>query len=267
MMTPLNFQALTAILLIVLLSAVSALVPSLSIRQIQSVRNKNVRKIASGAIRKASTKLSLGVDPTDIAQHAHLLDLHHTTTDPTSILDQLSSFTLAKASSVVPNQSLAPLADTIQSTSEGNMVEVIPDMTAMPGGAPRSGNAFLAESFRELYQGTLKPAPPAAWDRMSADGSALVVPAREWDIVARYADLLSRIPLAAGVYALVDFFLINAEEDMAIMELLDEDEEVQALMEVENKVFVQRIVGLLMVVVATISWSYLTYHPVPFSEL
>lgn len=254
-----------SILSIILLSAVSALVPQLSIRKIQSVRNNNVRKIGR------STRLGM-MDPTDMAQHASLLhDLHQTsasvsTVDHASILDQISSFTLAKASSVVPNQSLSPLMDTIKSTSEGNMVEVIPDITAMPGGAPRSGNAFLSESFRELYRGTLKTAPPAALT-MSADGSALVVPAREWDVVARYADLLSRVPLAAGVYALIDFFLINAEEDMAIYELLDEEAQVEALMEVESQVVVQRIVGLFMVVVATISWSYLTYHPVPFSEL
>lgn len=95
----------------------------------------------------------------------------------------------------------------------------------------------------------------------------LVVPARELDVVARYADLLNRIPLAATVYALIDFFLINAEEDLAISELLDEEEEVTAIMDVEKSVLMQRFVGLFMVVIVTVSWSFMTYHPVPFSEL
>lgn len=275
MMTPLHCQ--TATILLFILPTVSCLVPSLSIRQIQAVRNINVRKIARAAARKTTTQLSLGIDPTDIvAQNAHLLDLHHhaVTNDPTSTLDFLSSFTLAKAS-VIPNQSVAPLADTIKSTLDGNannMIEVIPDMPSMPGGAPRSGNPFLAESFRELYDATLKSNPQPSWAngvQYSGDGAsnALVVPAREWDVVARYADLLNRIPLAAAVYALFDFFLINAEEDLAIAELLDEDAEVEAIMEVENKVLVQRVVGLFMVVAVTVSWSFMSYHPVPFNEL
>lgn len=260
-MTPLHCQA-TATILLLALPAVSALVPSLSIRQIQSVRNINSRKIA-----RASTQLSLGIDPTDIAQHAHLL--HHAT-DPSSTLDLLSSFTLAKAN-VLPNESLAPLSETIKSTIDGssnNMVEVIPDMTAMPGGAPRSGNAFLAGSFRDMYDATIQtnPAVQTSWNNLQSDGS-IVVPARELDVIARYADLLDRIPLAAAVYALIDFFLINAEEDLAIAEFLDEDEQVAAIMDVERKVLMQRFVGLFMVVVATVSWSSFSYHPVPFNEL
>jgi len=273
-MTPLHCQA-TATILLLALPTVSALVPSLSIRQIQSVRNSkkaiHSRKIA------ASTELSLGIDPTDMAQHAHLL--HHTSSaiaDPTSTLDLLSSFTLAKAN-VVPNESLAPLSETIKSTIEGsngnNMVEVIPDMTAMPGGAPRSGNSFLAGSFRDMYDATIQATNPAtnpstqmSWNNVQSDGS-MVIPARELDVLARYADLLDRIPLAAAVYALIDFFLINAEEDLAIAEFLDEDEEVQAIMDVESKVLTQRFVGLFMVVVATVVWSHMSYHPVPFSEL
>eukprot|EP00581_Thalassiosira_minuscula_P030626 CAMPEP_0183781728 /NCGR_PEP_ID=MMETSP0739-20130205/59372_1 /TAXON_ID=385413 /ORGANISM="Thalassiosira miniscula, Strain CCMP1093" /LENGTH=149 /DNA_ID=CAMNT_0026024993 /DNA_START=406 /DNA_END=855 /DNA_ORIENTATION=- len=148
---------------------------------------------------------------------------------------------------------------------DGNMIESIPDMPTMPGGAPRSGNPFLAESFRELYNGSLKSNPQTSWT-VNADGG-VVIPARELDVIGRYADLLSRIPLAAAVYALVDFFLINAEEDLAIAELLDDDEEVEAIMEVENRVVMQRFAGLFMVVFVTVAWSFLSYHPVPFSEL
>ncbi|KAL7538241.1 hypothetical protein ACHAXR_008385 [Thalassiosira sp. AJA248-18] len=281
MMTPLHSQVTTILLLV--LPAVSALVvPSssrLSIRQIQSVRNDNLRKLTTSGSRKESrsTQLSLGIDPTDIiAQHAHVLHhAQHTLTtaaqhDATSTLDMLSSFTLAKANIILPNQSLAPLPETIQNGP--NMIEAIPDMPSLPGGVPRTGNAFLAESFRELYDGTLKANPESGWNSAiqsgSSDGSVLVVPAREWDVVARYADLINRIPLAATVYALVDFFLINAEEDMAIAELLDDDEEVvMAIMEVENRVVMQRFVGLFMVVIATVAWSLLSYHPVPFNEL
>mmetsp|Transcript_3488 Transcript_3488/g.7699 ORF Transcript_3488/g.7699 Transcript_3488/m.7699 type:complete len:265 (-) Transcript_3488:339-1133(-) len=264
-MTPLHCQA-TATILLLVLPTVSALVPSLSIRQIQSVRNSNAA-VHSRKIARASTQLSLGIDPTDIAQHAHLL--HQTATDPTSTFDLLSSFTLAKAS-VLPNESLAPLSETIKSTIDGsniNMVEVIPDMTSMPGGASRSGNSFLAGSFREMYDATIQANPAqTSWSNMQSDGS-IVVPARELDVIARYADLLDRIPLAAAVYALVDFFLINAEEDLAIAEFLDEDAQVEAIMDVENKVLMQRFMGLFMVVIATVSWSYLSYHPVPFNEL
>jgi len=183
----------------------------------------------------------------------------------------LSSFTLAKAS-VVPNESVAPLTETIKSGMDGNIMKFIPDDPTMPGGAPRAGNSFLAETFRELYGGILKTNPRTSFAdgvQYNGDGSAgaLVVPAREWDVVARYADLLNRIPLAAAVYALVDFFVINAEEDLAIFELLDEEDEVEAIMEVENMVLMQRLVGLFMVVVVTVAWSYLTYHPVPFNEL
>lgn len=239
------------------------------------MRNSNVRKIAGVAhIRKASTstQLSLGLDPSDIAQHAHALHHHaHVTSaaasDPTSILDSLSSFTLAKASSILPNQSVAPLPETIQPPE--NMLEVIPDMPSMPGGVPRSGNAFLSGSFRDLYKGAWTSQSmnsQASWSDVSGDGT-LVVPARELDAIARYADLLARIPLAATVYALVDFFLINAEEDVAIAELFEEDAEVEAIVEVENMVVMQRLVGLLVVVAATVAWSLLTYHPVPLGEL
>mgnify|MGYP000591173583 CR=1 FL=1 len=233
------------------------------IQHFQPVRKCNFdcgqpRKFA-GAAKQSS--LSLMIDPTDIAHHLHQhAAVHH---NPTSTLDALSTFTLAKAS-IIPNQSLAPLPDTVQ---PNNMVELIPDLPAMPGGAPRSGNPFLAESFRELYSAALKSTPqPPSLAGVQPDGS-MVIPARELDVIARYADLLNRIPLAAAVYALIDFFLINAEEDMAIIELLDEDEEVEALMEVENRVVMQRFVGLFVVVIVTVGWSLLTYHPVPFNEL
>lgn len=251
-MTPLHTQA--AVLLAVL-PAITALVPSgVSIQQIQSVRNNNhLRKIGD-------TKLSLGIDPTDIA---HAAASH----DHTSTFDFLTSMTLAKATSVVPpnSQSLAPLTETIQTGQ--NMIDTIPDMPQMPGGVPRTGNAFLSDSFRELYNGSLKTTPNSGWNSALQPDGTLVVPARELDVVARYADLLNRIPLAAAVYALVDFFLINAEEDFAIAELLDEDEEVEALMAVERKVMMQRFVGLFMVVAVTVGWSFLSYHPVPFNEL
>jgi len=239
------------------------------------MRDCNVRKIAGVAhIGKASTstQLSLGLDPSDIAQHAHALHQHaHATSaaasDPSSILDSLSSFTLAKASSILPNQSVAPLPETIKPPD--SMLEVIPDMPTMPGGAPRSGNAFLSGSFRDLYNGAWTPQSmngQASWSDVSGDGS-LVIPARELDAIGRYADLLNRIPMAATVYALMDFFLINAEEDVAIAELFEEDAEVEAIVEVENMVLMQRLIGVLVVVAATVAWSLLTYHPVPFGEL
>lgn len=267
MMAPLHCQATAAMLLLVL-PAVSALVPWLSIRQIRSARRNNVRKMEGATVaRDCSTRLSLMVDPTDMAQHAHVLHQHATMAahDPASIIDQLSSLTLAKASSIVPNQSLAPLSETVQSGPVPSP-EVIPDMIAMPGGAPRSGNAFVAESLRDAYSGTLRADPQYSWNN-GAGGASIVIPARELDVVGRYADLLNRIPLAATVYALVDFFLINAEEDIAIVELLDEDEEVEAIMEVESGVMMMRFVGLMSVVAVTVAWSLLTYHPVPFSEL
>ena len=221
-----------------------------------------------------------------------------------SALDALSSITLAKATTAAaalglpPNQSVAPLSETIRSAIEGvvagggggvgvggsggvNVIEVIPDMPAMPGGAPRSGNPFLAGSFREMYDAAVQPPNPRMLDYngMRNDDGSVSVPARELDVVARYADLLSRIPLAAAVYALIDFFLINAEEDVAISELLsyegdenDDDDDydgndVEAIMDVENGVLIQRIVGLLAIVFVTIAWSLVSYHPVPFNEL
>ena len=262
--------------------------------------NSHSRKIARVA-STSKTKLSLALDPTDIVQHAHTLhdsvvisNYHQAAVDASSsssTLDMLSSLTLAKASNIiVPNQSLAPLTETIKSITDtaatgdaasnnNNMVELIPDMPSMPGGVPRTGNAFLSGSFRELYQGTLPSTPlptsengGAYWSSMSPDGT-LSVPARELDVIGRYSDLLNRIPLAAAVYALIDFFIINAEEDMAIAELmLNEDDEnenevLEAIMDVENKVVFHRFLGLFSVVTLTIIWSLISYHPVPLNEL
>jgi hypothetical protein len=267
-------------------------------RQVQSERNSDDARKMGRTLSSQSpscTRLTLlAIDPADAAfaaasqyDHAHV-----------SALDALSSLTLAKATAVMglpPNQSVPPLSETIRSAIEGvaaaaggggggNMIEVIPDMPAMPGGAPRSGNPFLAGSFREMYDASVQPPNPRMIEYGSArnaDGS-VGVPSRELDVVARYADLLSRIPLVAAIYALVDFFLINAEEDVAISELLsyegedddyDEDgeygsgNEVEAILDVENRVLIQRIVGLLAIVFVTIAWSLMSYHPVPFSEL
>ncbi len=191
--------------------------------------------------------------------------------------------------SVVPNQSIAPLSETIQSifdastttdNANNNLLEVIPDLPSMPGGVPRSGNAFLSGSFRDLYQApivTPNPKMISQWNNnngiIHGDGS-MVVPSRELDVVARYADLLSRIPPMAAAYALFDFFVVNAEEDLALAELLagDDDDEndeavVEAIMAVENQVVMQRFMGLFAIVIATVMWSLLSYHPVPFNEL
>lgn len=276
MMTPLHRQAvLAATTLLSVLPTASALVPRLSTRQIRTARNIHVRKIARATAGKTASQLSLGVDPTDIiVQNAHHLhDFHHhaMASESTSTLDLLSSLTLAKASSIVPNQSVAPLAETVRSTLDGNsggLIEAIPDLPSMPGGAPRSGNPFLAESFRELYGSTLQSNPRLAPYSSYSDASgALVVPAREWDVVARYADLLDRVPVAAAAYALLDFFVLNAEEDLAIAELLDDEEMLEAIADVERRVITRRFLGLFAVVAVTVAWSLFTYHPVPFNEL
>ena len=213
--------------------------------------------------RRKTSSISLLVDPTDISHHVsanqHAFDA--------STFDALTSITLAKASSVIPNQSLAPLKETIMMGDTKNMVEVIPDMPMMPGGAPKSGIPFLAGSFRDLYEAPITGPNPSQMVRMAGQDGTMVVPARELDVISRYAQLMSNIPTAAAVYALFDFFLINADEDMAIVELLDDEEKVAAIMEVENGILMQRLVGMGVIVFATVFWSYLTYHPVPFNEL
>lgn len=306
MSQPHQLMMATILLLLVILSVVSAYLVTpttrLSIRthnhnihQQYSRRQANNRKPKSPSkwkkddITSTTTQLSLGIDPSDIAQHVHTLHEHTTSNTAfiSSISDHASSTTsellAQKVTNVIPNQSLAPLSDTIQSSLEntgnsGTSPEVIPDMMSMPGGVPRSGNAFLSESFKELYGGTISSkAPPPPSSMISPDGT-LSVPAKELDMIGRYADLLSRIPLAAATYALIDFFIINAEEDIAIQELMmsedlleaeenGEGEILEAIMDVENKVIVQRFLGVFCVVVATIVWSLISYHPVPFGEL
>lgn len=201
------------------------------------------------------------VDPADISHH---VSANHHAFDA-STLDALTSITLAKVSSVVPNQSLAPLKETMGETK--NMLEVIPDMPMMPGGAPKSGIPFLSGSFRDLYDAPITGPNPTQMMRMAGQDGTMVVPARELDVISRYAQLMSNIPYAAAAYALFDFFLVNADEDMAIVELLDDEEKVAAIMEVENGILMQRLVGMGVIVFATVFWSYLTYHPVPFNEL
>jgi hypothetical protein len=288
---------LVVVVVIIFPTASALLVPQIS-TQLNSHRQTILRKYNSchddlrKLARSSSSCSSLAMmDPSAAdfllaqQQHHQLIDLHASST-----VDWLSSFTLAKANIVVPNQSIAPLPETIKSIFDAaagsssdtdNLLEVIPDLPSMPGGVPRSGNAFLSGSFRDLYQAPIVPPDPklmSMWNNngIASDGS-MAIPGRELDVLARYADLLSRIPLAAAVYALFDFFVINAEEDMAIAELLvggdDDDEEendeamVQAIMAVENKVVMQRFIGLFAIVAVTVMWSLLSYHPVPFNEL
>ncbi|KAL7527452.1 hypothetical protein ACHAWF_002186 [Thalassiosira exigua] len=288
-MRPLRRQP-TALLALALPTATSALVPASSLRRIRSSASINCRTVDVGRVdaggggsagvhgRRTTTSLSLALDPTDLpaaAQHAHHLLHHHSHGDDlSSALDFLSSLTLAKASAVASGQSLAPLSETMQSTPA--TVEVIPELPSMPGGAPRAGIPFLSETFRDLYGAGMKsaPFPPSmpptsaqVGPAVGADGT-IVVPARGLDLIGRYADLLDRLPLAAATYALIDFFLINAEEDLSIAELIeDDDEALEAIWEVENRVVTQRAVGAAAVAIATIAWSSLSYHPVPLGEL
>jgi hypothetical protein len=153
----------------------------------------------------------------------------------------------------LPNQSLPPLLHTVPSGT------IIPDQLSMPGGVPRSGNALIVESFKSLFGGPIRSNIPNDGD--------IYIQAKELDVVARYADLLNRIPLAAAVYALVDFFIVNAEEDVAVAELLNDAEEGGEIMEMETSVVKARFVGLFAMVVATVLVSCLVYHPVPFQEL
>ena len=296
MSQPHQLMMATILLLLVILSVVSAYLVTPTTRLSIRTHNHNIHQQYSRRqtnnktksnfqpskwkdydITSTTTQLSLGIDPSDIAQHVHTLHEHTASNAAfiSTISDHASSTTsellAQKVTNVIPNQSLAPLSDTIQSALEntgnaGTSPEIIPDIMSMPGGVPRSGNAFLSESFKELYGGTLSSrAPPPPSSMISPDGT-LTVPAKEIDMIGRYADLLSRIPLAAATYALIDFFIINAEEDIAIQELMmsedlleaeenGEGEILEAIMDVENKVIVQRFVGVFGVVVATIVWS------------
>lgn len=283
------------------------------------------RKLPSSSSSSQLEMLHVMIDPiTDLVGLATQQQQQY---DPSSsgsgsdVLDMLSSsLTLAKANagavmSISPNQSIAPLPETLQSilgnavtngnNGVGNIATVgdtiIPDMYTMPGGTPKIGNTFLSGLFREMYDMGVQPHnakmihyyqnnnPTAAVDGSSGNTAVVTVPGRELDVVARYADLLSRVPLVAAIYAIIDFFFINAEEDVTVSELLlsyendnDEDEvddendayegnnnsnSIDAIMDVENRVFMQRIGGLFSIVLLTITWSLLTYHPVPFNEL
>lgn len=126
----------------------------------------------------------------------------------------------------------------------------------------------MAESFRHLYNGPMKALsnvqPIIPWAGSKGD-STLYIPAKEFDLVGRYADLLNRIPLASAIYALVDFFFVNAEEDVIIGEMMD-DTEAGNIMDIEGKVIETRFWGLMIVVLATLCFSSSLYHPVPFHE-
>jgi hypothetical protein len=50
-------------------------------------------------------------------------------------------------------------------------------------------------------------------------------------------------------------------------EYVPKNNSIEAILDVENRVFMQRIGGLFSIVLLTITWSLLTYHPVPFNEL
>jgi hypothetical protein len=312
-MTTLHFCRATATTMILLVQPITTTVSAWTVPRssvqprpmVRSGRDNNIIGDVSGKITSTSHSsrtrpTMLAFDPSDVVAAASSSSSSHHD-HVSSALDALSSITLAKATAAAmhlpPNQSVAPLSETIRSFIEGdgggggggNTIEVIPDMPAMPGGTPRSGNPFLAGTFREIYDSAIQPtnARMIEYNNVrNADGT-VTIPSRELDVVARYSDLLSRIPLAAAVYAIFDFFIINAEEDVAIYELLsydgddgdeyydDDDDDgeygnrnnIEAIMDVENRVLTQRIVGLLAIVFVTIAWSLLSYHPVPFNEL
>jgi len=211
---------------------------------------------------RVGTSISLGIDVTDIAsqhiQHSSLIDVVST------------SFHAGQVATPLPNQSLPPIAETVKLGTLAPPNEItITDQFSLPGGAPRSGNPFIVESLRDLFNGPIKASSNAPtnipYEGVNSE-NAIFVPAREVDIVGRYADLLNRIPLAAAIYALVDFFFVNAEEDVAIAELLD-DAEGDEIMEMEASVVKTRFFGLFVTVLATVVVSSLIYHPVPFNQL
>lgn len=277
-------------LLLVFLPVVSCLVPKFvgqahprRLGSFSAGGNKvpSVGALGGGRTRSRGTALNLAVDPADAAQHAasaatamgSLLSQSPAGADAGTVVgttysafdllstDLLSTMISAKVT-VVPNQSLIPLPDTVRSLAD----TVIPDLPTMPGGVPRHASPFLSESFRDIFNAPLRaPAGQKNWGDLSS-GTTVELTAREWDFAGRYADLMNRIPLAAAVYAFVDFFLINAEEDVYLGELID-DEEAEAILEVESSAVSTRLVGLFMMVVATVLISVLTYHPVPFGEL
>lgn len=209
---------------------------------------------------RRGTPLSLGIDAVDLAsqhiQHQGLVDLVST------------SLNHGQLATPIPNQSLPPLAETIKlgTLTPPNEVAIIPDQISLPGGLPRSGNPLIVESFRDLFNGPIKASSAVQPNIRMGGEDSIFIPSREFDVVGRYADLLNRVPLAAAIYALVDFFFVNAEEDVAIAELLD-DTEGDGIMEMEASVVKTRFFGLFVTVVATVIVSSLIYHPVPFNEL
>lgn len=255
-MTSRGFQIVSITQLLVLPLA-SCLVTHLCTRKILNLRQATwAKKRAPFGI----TTLSLGIDAVDtVSQHIQ---------NP-AIIDFLStSLNPGQIAAPLPNQSLPPIAETIKlgTFSPPNEVVVIPDQTSLPGGLPRTGNPFIVESFRDLFNGPIK-ASSVGQPNVPVDGDgSIFIPAREFDVVGRYADLLNRVPLAAAIYALVDFFFVNAEEDVAIAELLD-DIEGEGIMEMEASVVKTRFVGLFATVLATVAVSSVLYHPVPFNEL
>jgi hypothetical protein len=235
-----------ALLLIITLPTASCLLAPLGFK----------RKWSQTKPLRVNTHLSLGIDAADIAsQHIHnpgLLDIVSTSFHPGPIV-----------ATPPPNQSLAPIAETLKLNEAAT---IIPDQIALPGGLPRSGNAFIAESFRDIFNGPVKASTAPVTIPPNGEPPSVYVPAKEFDVVARYADLLNRVPLAAAIYALVDFFFVNAEEDVAIAEILD-DAEGEEIMEVEASVVKDRFLGLFVTVLATVVVSSLVYHPVPFNQL
>ncbi|KAL7472687.1 hypothetical protein ACHAXS_013058 [Conticribra weissflogii] len=256
-------------MLLLAVPAASSLVARPAFRPIQPFRN-TVPVPSTAQYARSHTALPLGLDPASAVDHVDGLSQAHPALD--ALLSTMFTTTAGLSKSVLPNTSLPPLPETIQSgivTSPdlpGSQI-IIPDMPAMPGGVPKSGNPFLADLFRQIFHGPVPTPRGASFEWSSAPPNAeIVVPARELDLTARYADLLSRVPMVAALYACVDFFVLNAEEDFAIVELLDE-EEAGDVMGVEGAVFGRRLVGLMVVVIGTVLWSDLTYHPVPFGQL
>jgi len=256
-------------MLLLAVPAASGLVARPAFRPIQPFQN-TVPVPSAAQYSRSHTALPLGLDPASALDHVDGLSQAHPALD--ALLSTMFTTTASLSKSVLPNTSLPPLPDTIQSgivTSPdlpGSQI-VIPDMPSMPGGAPKTGNAFLADLFRHIFHGPIPSPRGASYEWSSAPpNTEIVIPPRELDLTARYADLLSRVPIVAALYACLDFFVLNAEEDIAIAELLDE-EEAGDVMGVEGAVFGRRVVGLMAVVVGTILWSNLTYHPVPFGQL
>ena len=248
-----------SVLIFLILPMASSLVARLGFRTTHNRR--------TGTRSHVRTSLSLGTEVTDILASHHS---HHS-----ALIDILStSLSPGQIAAPIPNQSLPPLSETIKlgTFAPPSEVTIIPDQIALPGGTPRSGNPLIVESFRDLFNGPIKASTATQsnipWNGGGGEDKIVMTAdaARELDIVGRYADLLNRIPLAAAIYALVDFFFVNAEEDVAIAEMLD-DTEGDEIMEMEASVVKTRFLGLFVVVMATVVLSNIIYHPVPFNQL